>query len=83
MRPTAKLENSMETQPGCGQRLRHRIGLWLRPIDTKKDVARLYHELLYAVESKHYGESRHETALRYIRSAEHSQTKVGVARSST
>lgn len=31
---------------------------------------RLYHQLLYAVESKHEGETRHETALRYIRERE-------------
>jgi hypothetical protein len=30
----------------------------------------LYHELLWAVESVHEGESRHETALRYIRERE-------------
>lgn len=30
----------------------------------------LYNELLYAVESCHEGESRHETALRYIRERE-------------
>ena len=30
----------------------------------------LYHELLMAVESKHEGESRHETALRYIQERE-------------
>lgn len=30
----------------------------------------LYNELLYAVERKHDGETRHETALRYIREAE-------------
>lgn len=30
----------------------------------------LYHELLYAVETKHEGETRHETALRYIRERE-------------
>lgn len=29
-----------------------------------------YNELIYAVERKHDGESRHETALRYIREAE-------------
>lgn len=29
-----------------------------------------YYELLYAVENKHEGESRHQTALRYIRNAE-------------
>lgn len=30
----------------------------------------LYHELLYQVGKKHPGESRHETALRYLRNAE-------------
>ena len=30
------------------------------------DSRKKYHELLYAVESAHPGESRHETALRYI-----------------
>jgi hypothetical protein len=33
-------------------------------------VADLYNELLYAVESKYPGESRHDTALRYIRDRE-------------
>ena len=30
----------------------------------------LYHELLFSVESVHEGETRHETALRYIRERE-------------
>jgi predicted nuclease with TOPRIM domain len=30
-----------------------------------------YNELLYAVETKHEGETRHQTALRYIREREH------------
>ena len=30
----------------------------------------LYNELIYSVSSKHYGETRHETALRYIRERE-------------
>ena len=30
----------------------------------------LYHELLYAVGNKHPGETRHQTALRYIQQAE-------------
>lgn len=34
------------------------------------DVKQRYSDLLYGVETKHPGESRHETALRYIRSAE-------------
>ena len=33
-------------------------------------IRRLYDELLYAVETKHEGETRHETALRYIRERE-------------
>ena len=39
-------------------------------IQRAKEVAELYHEPLYAVARKFPGESRHETALRYIRSAE-------------
>ena len=35
-----------------------------------RDVSELYHELLYAVARKFPGESRHETALRYIRDTE-------------
>jgi hypothetical protein len=38
-----------------------------REVDS---LRRLYNELLYAVESKHEGESRHETALRYIQERE-------------
>lgn len=33
-------------------------------------VEGLYNELLYAVGSKHAGETRHQTALRYIQRAE-------------
>lgn len=33
-------------------------------------LSNLYHELIFAVERKFDGESRHETALRYIREAE-------------
>lgn len=35
----------------------------------------LYDELIYAVERKFPGESRHETALRYIREAERRATE--------
>jgi len=31
----------------------------------------MYYQLMLAVESKYPGESRHDTALRYIREAEH------------
>jgi hypothetical protein len=34
------------------------------------DYKTLYFELLYAVASKHPGETRHQTALRYIRQRE-------------
>ncbi len=37
------------------------------------DVSRLYDELLYQVGIKHPDETRHETALRYLRNAEKSQ----------
>lgn len=38
--------------------------------ERQSELSAKYFELLYAVESKHPGESRHETALRYIRQAE-------------
>jgi hypothetical protein len=37
--------------------------------EAQRDAAR-YNELLYAVAKKHPDETRHETALRYIRQAE-------------
>ncbi len=44
-------------------------------LDAEAETARKYQELIYAVESKHAGETRHETALRYIRQAEtHSES---------
>ena len=49
---------------------------WNRRAEQVPEVA-LYHELLFAVASKFPNESRHQTALRYINSAEHGQTKVG------
>lgn len=39
-------------------------------VDAGLSTADAYYELIYAVESKHDGESRHATALRYIRQAE-------------
>ena len=38
--------------------------------DAEGYYSKLYHELVYAVERKHVGESRHQTALRYIQEAE-------------
>ena len=46
-----------------------------QPAAQVPEVA-LYNELLFAVERKFPNETRHQTALRYIRSAEHSQTCV-------
>ena len=34
------------------------------------DLEQKYHELIYAVENKHPNETRHETALRYIKACE-------------
>ena len=45
-------------------------------------LERLYHELLYAVGNHHAGESRHETALRYIRQAEQSHGPASAAHGS-
>ena len=33
-----------------------------------------YNELIYAVQTKHHDETRHQTALRYIRNAENRQS---------
>ena len=40
----------------------------------KEDVQALYYELLYAVGQKYQGESRHQTALRYIQQAERQES---------
>ena len=40
------------------------------PVSEDRKDAELYGELLYAVANKFPGESRHQTALRYIRNAE-------------
>ena len=42
----------------------------LREIEDAFDKADLHTELLYHVQSKFPGETRHETALRYIKQAE-------------
>lgn len=44
-----------------------------QPEGGPSDIEAKYYELLFAVARKHPGETRHETALRYIRAAE-SQT---------
>ncbi len=40
------------------------------PVSDDRNKLELYGELLYAVANKFPGESRHQTALRYIRNAE-------------
>lgn len=42
----------------------------LREIQKQLDLVDSYQELLYAVETKVDGETRHETALKYIKQAE-------------
>ncbi len=39
-------------------------------LDDFDEKSKKYYELLYAVESKYENETRHETALRYIKSVE-------------
>ena len=36
----------------------------------QKEMSNKYHELIFAVQNKHPNETRHETALRYIKQAE-------------
>lgn len=56
VRPMTKLEHTlMDAQATIGQ-------LEAKPEAMEHD----YHELLFAVITKHTGETRHETALRYI-----------------
>ena len=53
------------------------------PYREVEQLRKLYHELLYAVQSVHKGESRHETALRYIREAELSKAHEQTAKAKT
>lgn len=46
-----------------------------RPETLATDYKALYHELLFAVESKWPNETRHQTALRYIQRAEREEPK--------
>ena len=47
------------------------------PIEAEaaRNFEKAYHELIFAVGNKHKGETRHETALRYIREAETGSTE--------
>ena len=42
-----------------------------------------YNELIYAVQTKHHDETRHQTALRYIRNAENRQSNTTAAGASS
>jgi len=61
------------------------IGAWIQAIGEEgknlerqlAEVSERYNELLYAVAQKFPGESRHETALRYIREAERHDGEAG------
>ena len=50
--------------------MNNNIDLKYTSTEDVKDVSKLYWELIYAVGIKHPNETRHETALRYIRDAE-------------
>lgn len=56
---------------------RNAIRLLARCPDCPPDYEALYHELLFAVGNKYSNESRHETALRYIRNAERPERYTG------
>ena len=44
------------------------------------DTFSAYYELIYAVGTKHPGETRHQTALRYIKEAETKSTQAAQAK---
>lgn len=52
------------------KRLQTKLTRMERQVKSGKAVAVKYHALLLAVETKTQGETRHETALRYIRQSE-------------
>jgi hypothetical protein len=61
------LESALAASPVATQGdAKPKPGVWPRAVHQDA----LYEELLYAVGNKYPGESRHETALRYIRQAE-------------
>ena len=57
-----------DTEPELGCKVEPKSGSAV--VVPPSDVSELYYELLYAVEGLFPGESRHETALRYIREVE-------------
>jgi len=58
------------------------IGQQADEITRLKDEVKKYHELIMEVANKYPGETRHETALRYIRNAEKVDTQASATRSS-
>jgi hypothetical protein len=59
----------------------HNVGLGMVERESRDERdSRLYHELLYAVARKFRGETRHQTALRYIREAEARASEPGQAK---
>lgn len=77
------LADMVQATTGCGRINAHRIVKQiadrLQPSGAGEDAAR-YEELIYAVARKFPGESRHETALRYIREREAAANENGAAR---
>ena len=67
--PVAWMEDSIELYVSEKPSSTYTIPLYAAPVRTK-DLTDDYYELIYAVGSKFPNESRHETALRYIRQAE-------------
>lgn len=64
--PTAlRLADALDSPPGAP--LFMEAAAELRRLH---EIEKQYHELLYAVGNKYEGESRHQTALRYIQQAE-------------
>ena len=49
---------------------------WLTRLKQLHEIDRKYDELIMAVQSKFPGETRHETALRYIKDREHGQVVI-------
>ena len=62
LRLADELETAWKDMEGCAE--------FAAELRRLHEVEGRYHELLYAVGNKYEGESRHQTALRYIQQAE-------------
>jgi len=78
-----KLDNALKMardayyRPGPLKDL-HLLAVCIDAMEEARDYGALYRELILAVEKKCPGETRHETALRYILSAErHDSSQAG------